>query len=68
MDGCSSSTGQMKEHVRHREAGPGAGPGHRLLLLLGRSSLHHLEVVEGCGEVVHQALLLYLLLSLQQRE
>lgn len=51
----------------HRDSGSGSSSGHRLLLFLSGAALHRLEVVEGRGEVAHQALPLQLLLPLEGR-
>lgn len=58
---CSSS-------VSYRESRPCSGSGHGLLLLLRGSTLHRLEVVESCGEIIHQPVLLDFLLSLFKEE
>lgn len=51
----------------HQDSGSSSSSGHRLLLFLSCPPLHHLEVVKGCREVVHQTFSLQLVLPLEER-
>lgn len=56
------------QEVTYRQSGAGSDSGHKLLLFAGGFSLRLLKAVQSSGEVVQQALFLYLSLTLKETQ